>query len=118
MLYSLRFFLVYFIVKFWFLKNVEIKAIGLGNVPKNQGFIIVSNHDHSYDPHLISVSLKKHVHFLAIDRGYKRSLFRKKWLSELERLVFKDSILGFLLRLLQQIPVSYSDKLMNKKALL
>lgn len=118
MLYSLRFFLVYFIVRFLYLRKVEIKVIGLENVPKNEGFIVASNHDHSYDPHLIFVSLKKFMHFLAVDRGYKRSLFRKKWLSKLERFIFKDSILGLLLRLLQQIQVSYSDNFINKRAVL
>ena len=113
-----RFHLFYYIVKFFVLRNINITVDGLENIPKNQGFIIASNHEHSWDPVLIAIALRKHIHFLSIYSNFTRTLSRKKWRSDLEKFVFRDSISGIVLRLLQQIPVLYTDKSMNKKAFL
>lgn len=113
-----RFHLSYCIIKLFFFRNIKITISGLENIPKKQGFIIASNHNHSWDPFLIANSLKKHVHFLSIYSNFTRTLSRKKWLSNLEKFVFGDSIRSIVLRFLQQIPVSYRDKPMNKRAFL
>ena len=49
---------------------------------------------------------------------YKKTLLKTKWLSFLEKLIFKDSINGFVLRCLQQIPVSCRNKATNREALI
>lgn len=113
-----RFHLPYYIIKSFFLRNIDIAINGLDNVPKNQGFIIASNHEHSWDPILIAFALKRHMHFLSVYSSFTRTLSRKKWISSLERFMFKDSISGFFLRVTQQIPVSYTKKSINKEAFL
>ncbi len=113
-----RFHLPYFIIKFFFLRNVKISINGSENIPKNQGFIIASNHEHSWDPILIMYGLKKHMHFLSIYSNFTKSLFKKKWLSNLEKSIFRDSIKGFVQRLSEQLPVSYNNVSMNNKSFL
>jgi 1-acyl-sn-glycerol-3-phosphate acyltransferase len=110
--------LPYFIIKNFFLGNINIAVNGLENIPKNQGFIIASNHDHSWDPILIMYGLKKHMHYLSVTSNFTKTLSNKKWIRNLEKLIFGDSIRGFIQRLTQQIPVLYNDKGMNKKAFL
>lgn len=114
----LQFWLLYYIVKIFFLRKVDIEVKGLENIPINQGFIIASNHKHSWDPILIAFALKKYVHFMSIDKNFKRTLSKRKWLCKLERFIFGDSFSGFFLRFTQQIPVSHNGKSLNKKAFL
>lgn len=114
----LRFWLPYYILKIFFLREINIEVKGLGNIPQKQGFIIASNHEHSWDPVLIAFALKRHVHFFSIDSNFTRTLSNKIGLSKLERIIFKDSISGFFLRLTQQIPVSYKNRKINSKAFL
>ena len=109
---------IYYIFKIFFFRDFNIKIKNLKNIPKNQGFIIASNHNHSWDPTLISIGIKKHIHFLAIHSIFTRRLSTNNWLNNLERIIFKDSFAGFNLRFFQQIPVSYSNKSMNRKAFL
>lgn len=113
-----QFWLPYFCIKIFLLKNINIEVNGLENIPKNQGFIMASNHEHSWDPIIIAFALKKHIHFLSIYSNFTRTLSKKRLLSDLEKFLFRDSISGLFLRLTQQIPVSYNNKSMNKKALL
>ncbi len=112
------FWLPYYILKIFFLRKINIEVEGLRNIPQKHGFIIASNHEHSWDPMLIASALKRHVHFFSIDSNFTRTFSSKKWLSELETLIFKDSISGFFLRVTQQIPVSYKNEKINSKAFL
>ena len=64
--------MAYPITKFWFypLNWIMIKKIqGENNIPKNQNFIIISNHEHLIDPLYIIYNilwkLNKKVHFVA-----------------------------------------------------
>lgn len=113
-----RFLMPYYMLKVFFLRKINIEVGGLGNIPRKQGFIIVSNHEHSWDPVLIAFALKRHIHFLSIDSNFTRTFSSKRWISKLERMIFKDSISGLFLRLTQQIPVSYRNRKINRKAFL
>ncbi len=114
----IRFWLPYYVLKIFFLRKIKIKVDGLWNLQQKQGFVLASNHEHSWDPMLIAFALKRHVHFFSIDSNFARKFSRNRWISKLERLIFKDSISGFFLRVTQQIPVSYENKEMNSKAFL
>ena len=113
-----RFWLFYHAIKLLFLKNIKIRVKGLENIPKNKGFIIACNHEHSWDPVLIAFAFKRQIHFLSVYSNYTRVLSGNNLLSSMEKLVFKGSVSGFFLRFTQQIPVSYTDKLINKEAIL
>ena len=65
----------------------RVRFVGKENIPKNEGFILASNHVSNYDPPLVAIGMWQQVFFMA-----KRELFRKK-------------ILGLILRGLGAFPV-------------
>lgn len=114
----IRYWLSYAFFRKIMLRNVEIETAGIENLPKSQGFIIASNHSHSWDPMLLSFAIKRLVHFFSIGSNFTRTLSKNNILSRLEKLIFRDSLPGFYQRSLQQIPISYQNRGMNKTAFL
>ena len=84
-----------FIVKIFYLKNVKIYI--KGKVPKGAA-ILVANHDHAWDPPLITITIKRKIHFFT---AY---------------VLFKNIMQGCFLRTFQQIPVESSLKSLNEEA--
>ena len=112
-----RYRLIYFVLNAFFFKNIQITVKGTENIPKNKGFIIAANHEHSWDPVVISFLMKRNIHFFSIDYISKKTLSEKKWASNLERFIFRDSISGLFLIWAEQIQVSRVNKRINKRAL-
>ena len=97
---KIRFWLTHYIVGV-LLRGVKIEVNGLENLPENQGFVIASSHKHDWDPVLIMLGLKRHIHFLSIDSNFTKDFFS-----------------GLTIRFMQQMPVSRKNKIMNKNAIL
>ena len=111
-----RYRLIYFVLNVFFFKNIQITVKGIENIPKNKGFIIAANHEHSWDPVIMAFLMKRNIHFFSIDYVSKKTLSEKKWASNLERFIFGDSISGLFLRWTEQIQVSHVNKSLNKRA--
>lgn len=83
----------------WPLKIFKIlKKSGVENIPESGGVIIACNHISYYDPPILGSCLNKEIHYLA------------KW--EL----FKNKLLGFLLKSVNAIPIK--RKVIDRQALI
>lgn len=77
----------------WILAHTiyKIKAVGVENVPKKGGALLVCNHVSYADPPLILASLRRHVRFLVY------------------RPIYENLFLNHFCRLMRAIPVSLTD---------
>lgn len=77
----------------WLLTHTiyKIKVVGVENVPKKKGALLVCNHVSYADPPLVLASLKRHVRFLVF------------------RPIYENPFLNPFCRLMRAIPVSLTD---------
>lgn len=57
----------YGIFKPWF----RIEAIGVENIPKENGVLLCSNHIHNFDPIVVGIMLPRPIHYMAKEELFK-----------------------------------------------
>ncbi len=66
---------LYLLCNFFFKILFRLKIEGSENVPRQGGFIVVSNHVSHLDPIILSISLKRPIHFMAKEELFEIPVF-------------------------------------------